>query len=35
MIADGELKAVPLRHGKRKRLVGIDIKVLERLKQKK
>ena len=34
MIADGELKALSLRHGKRKRLVGIDIKVLERLKKK-
>jgi excisionase family DNA binding protein len=34
MITDGELKAVLLRHGKRKRLLGIDIKDLERLKKK-
>jgi|SRR6266850_7568010 len=33
MIADGELKAVPLRHGKRKRLLGIHRKVLERFKK--
>src|SRR5437588_5613451 len=34
MILDGSLEFVPLRQGKRKRLIGISINALERLKKK-